>query len=57
MCIRDSRIETRRFEVRFQDGASPAFRITHDVAAVPPQDPRSQPRVGQPEYALSLIHI
>lgn len=47
------RIETRRFEVRFQDGASPAFRITHDVAAVPPQDPRSQPRVGQPEYATA----
>ena len=47
------RIETRRFEVRFQDGASPAFRITQDVAAVPPQAPRSQPRVGQPEYATA----
>ncbi|KAJ8134535.1 hypothetical protein OY671_012252, partial [Metschnikowia pulcherrima] len=45
------RIETRGFEVRFQDGASPAFRITHDVPPVPPQDPGSQPRVGQPEYA------
>lgn len=47
------RIETRRFEIRFQDGASPAFRIAHDVAAVPPQDPRSQPRVGQAEYATA----
>ncbi|MCM2572426.1 hypothetical protein ACOTB3_01965 [Achromobacter xylosoxidans] len=45
------RIETRRFEVRFQSGASPAFRITHDVAPVPAQDPLSRPVLGQPVYA------
>ncbi|ALX84037.1 ATP synthase F0 subunit C [Achromobacter denitrificans] len=45
------RIETRRFEVRLQDGAPPAFRITPDVAPVPAQDPLSWPVLGQPVYA------
>lgn len=45
------RIETRRFEVRFQAGASPAFRITHGVAPVPQQDPMSRPVLGMPVYA------
>ncbi|MGE8659201.1 MAG: hypothetical protein ACN6O8_20850 [Achromobacter sp.] len=45
------RSETRRFEVRFQNGASPALRITHDVAPVPAQDPLSRPVLGQTEYA------
>ncbi|WP_313620219.1 hypothetical protein [Achromobacter sp.] len=34
-------IETRRFEVQFQEGASPAFRITPDVPRVPAQDPQA----------------
>lgn len=45
------RIETRRFEVRFQAGAPPAFRVTHGVAAAPAQDPMSRPVPGQPVYA------
>lgn len=51
------RIETRRFEVWFQDGAPPAFRITHDVAPVPAQDPLSRPVLGQPAYATHANRI
>ncbi len=44
------RIETRRFEVRLQDGASPAFRITPGAPQAPLQDPDTQTAVGQPVF-------
>ena len=44
------RIETRRFEVRFQDGASPAFRIAPAPPPVPAQDPEAQVQLGQPVF-------
>ena len=43
-------IETRRFEVQFQEGASPAFRITPDVPPVPVQDTRALLARDQPVF-------
>ncbi len=43
-------IETRRFEVQFQEGASPAFRITPDVARVPAQDAHALLTRDQPVF-------
>lgn len=43
-------IETRRFEVQFQEGASPAFRITPEVPRVPSQDAHALPTRDQPVF-------
>ena len=43
-------IETRRFEVQFQAGASPAFRITPDVPPVPAQAAQALPTRDQPVF-------
>lgn len=43
-------IETRRFEVEFQDGASPAFRITPAVPPVPAQKPQARVARDQPVF-------
>lgn len=43
-------IETRRFEVEFQEGASPAFRITPGVPPVPAQKPHARLTLDQPVF-------
>ncbi|KRC68224.1 ATP synthase F0 subunit C [Achromobacter sp. Root83] len=47
---KDRVIETRRFEVEFQEGASPAFRITPAVPPVPAQKPHARVARDQPVF-------
>ncbi|WMD22416.1 hypothetical protein RAS12_08570 [Achromobacter seleniivolatilans] len=46
-------LETRRFEVEFQDGASPAFRITPAQPPAPPQSADVQVTRDQPVFETS----
>lgn len=51
------RIDTRRFEVRFQDGAPPAFRIAQAPPPVPAQAPDGQAVLGQPVFETAGSRI
>jgi hypothetical protein len=46
-------LETRRFEVEFQDGASPAFRITPHVPPVPAPAPDARYTRGEAVFETS----
>lgn len=46
-------LETRRFEVELQDGASPAFRITQGVARVPAQAADARLTRDEPVFETS----
>ncbi len=51
------RIETRRFEVRFQDGAPPAFRVAQAPPPVPAQAADGQAVLGQPIFETAGSRI